>query len=93
VTRLVWDASFKRAMKQIARTNPGLYERIFETLATLEQDPFLPKLRTHKLRGQLEGLWACSVTYDCRVVFSFEPGTQDQPVILLVDVGTHEDVY
>jgi addiction module RelE/StbE family toxin len=93
VTQLAWDAGFKRAMKQIARTNPNLYERIFETLATLEQDPFSPTLRTHKLRGQLEGLWACSVTYACRIVFSFETSAQDQSMILLIDVGTHEDVY
>lgn len=54
----------------------------------------VPELKTHKLHGQLEGLWACWVEYDCRIVFAFEPdpaGGED--VIVLVDIGSHDEVY
>ncbi len=54
-----------------------------------EKDPFCQKLRTHKLRGKLKGLWAFSITYDYRIVFSFLSETD----ALLIDVGTHDEVY
>ena len=91
---LVWDASFRRAFKRCTRNNPQLQQRIFDVLAALAKDPFYPPLKTHKLRGQLEGLWACWVEYDCRIVFAFEPDPDaDQDMIVLVDIGTHDEVY
>jgi mRNA interferase YafQ len=42
----------------------------------------------------LQGLYACSCGYDCRIIFSLEEdlSTEDD-VILLLDVGSHEEVY
>jgi mRNA-degrading endonuclease YafQ of YafQ-DinJ toxin-antitoxin module len=51
--------------------------------------PFDRRLRTHKLSGKLEGLWAFSVSYDCRVIFKFLNGDE----ILLIDIGGHNEVY
>ncbi len=48
-----------------------------------------PRLRTHKLTGKLEGLWAFSIDYDCRVVFKF----LNKDEILLIDLGSHDEVY
>jgi addiction module RelE/StbE family toxin len=62
---LVWDSSFRRAFKRIVRKNSQLETRIFEVLELLVSEPFTPALKAHKLRGQLEGLWACWVEYDC----------------------------
>jgi mRNA-degrading endonuclease YafQ of YafQ-DinJ toxin-antitoxin module len=91
---LVWDTSFRRAFKRKTRRNAPLQERIWEVLAILAKDPFDPELKSHKLRGQLEGLWACWVEYDCRIIFAFEPdpaGGED--AIVLVDIGSHDEVY
>ena len=60
----------------------------------METDIFAPRLGTHKLGGKLSGLQACSCGYDCRIVFSIEPGTEAQTeVIVLLDIGTHDEVY
>ncbi len=92
--KLVWDNSFRRAFKGRTRNDRGLQERIFETLAELVADPFQPKLRTHKLKGRLEGLWACTVEYDCRIIFLFVPDPEGgDDAIVLVDLGTHDEVY
>jgi mRNA interferase YafQ len=94
VRKLVWDASFKRALRRLARQDSTLQERILESLAALIANPFDPVLKTHKLRGQLAGLWACWVEYDCRIIFTFEAdpiGGED--VIVLVDIGSHDEVY
>jgi mRNA-degrading endonuclease YafQ of YafQ-DinJ toxin-antitoxin module len=60
----------------------------------LTDDPFHPALRTHRLKGDLSGAWACSVEYDIRIVFQFisDPKSGEE-VILLIDIGTHEEVY
>jgi len=94
MTKLAWDSSFRRALKRATRNNPGLQERIFEVVSLLAIDAFSPSLKTHKLRGQLEGLWACSVDYDCRIVFAFEPEPETgEEIIILIDIGTHNEVY
>lgn len=92
--KLVWDSSFRRAFKKRIRNNPLLETSILDTIALLIVEPFHPSLKTHKLRGTLEGLWACWVEYDCRVVFFFDPDPDGgEDAIVLVDIGTHNQVY
>lgn len=92
--KLAWSQSFKRAFKKIAKTHPHLPAKIFSVLEKLCQDPFDPKLKSHKLRGRLSGLWACHVEYDCRIVFAFdEMPDQEIELIVLIDIGKHDEVY
>ncbi len=91
---LIWGTSFKRAFKRIVRKNPQLEEKILTVLELLGNDPFTNSLKSHKLRGQLEGLWACSVEYDCRIIYTFEQDSDnEEEIILLVNIGTHDEVY
>ncbi len=53
-------------------------------------DPFAASLKTHRLTGKLGGCWAFSVDNDCRVVFLFIKGYQK---VLLLDIGSHDEVY
>jgi len=91
---LVFSSSFKRAFKNSIKRKPELKPKIEERLRLLAADPYNPILRTHKLKGKLSGAWACSVEYDCRIVFSFETNRETQKSeILLIDLGTHDEVY
>ncbi|MGB3653622.1 MAG: type II toxin-antitoxin system mRNA interferase toxin, RelE/StbE family [Rivularia sp. (in: cyanobacteria)] len=91
---LIWGTSFKRAFKRIVRKNPQLEEKILTVLELLSNDPFTNSLKSHKLRGQLERLWACSVEYDCRIIYTFEQDSDnEEEIILLVNIGTHDEVY
>jgi len=57
-------------------------------------DPFDPSLRTHKLRGELKGVLACTLKYDTRIVFELMPDPDyGDDAILLIDIGSHEEVY
>lgn len=91
---LVWSASFKRAFRRVVRRRPELRARIQRTLEQLAENPFHPKLRSHKLKGELAGAWACTVDYDNRILFEFvfnpESGEEE---ILLLTIGTHDEVY
>lgn len=92
--RLAWDTSFRRAFKRRTRNDPSAQDRIYRVLEKLAEDPFHPTLKTHKLSGQLKGLWACWVEYDCRIIFTFEPNPEAQEATLvLIDLGTHDEVY
>jgi len=53
------------------------------------QDPYHPKLRTHKLTGSLQDLWSFSIEYDLRVIFFF---INDKEIVF-EDIGTHDEVY
>jgi addiction module RelE/StbE family toxin len=87
-------SSFKRAYKILLRKRPDLKPKVIEILRLLCTTPFTPSLQTHKLKGDLAGSWSCTVEYDCRIVFNFiegEKGEDDN--ILLIDIGSHYDVY
>lgn len=85
---LVYAKSFQKAYIKFIRKSPYLKSAIAETLSNLQEDSFSSKLKTHKLSGNLMGVYACSCGYDCRIIFSIETD-----VILLIDIGTHDDVY
>ena len=92
--KIVWDNHFKRAFKKFVKKNPDFQERIINVLDILSEDPFTPSLKSHKLTVTLEGLWACSVAYDCRIFFTFYQDEQSQEsLIVLVDIGSHDEVY
>lgn len=92
--QLVLTPKFKRSFRKFVLRNPNLQKRIEDTLQLMQEDKYLPKLSTHSLKGELFGLKACSCGYDCRIVFSLEiiKETREE-VILLLDVGTHDEVY
>lgn len=91
---LITDKKFKRSFKGLVKKNPQLQDTILAALELLASDPFTPSLKSHKLTGQLDGLWACSVTYDCRIIFAFTENTDTKErEIILIDIGSHDEVY
>jgi mRNA-degrading endonuclease YafQ of YafQ-DinJ toxin-antitoxin module len=78
----------------IPQVNADLWQRIEETLRQMETDIFAPNLGTHKLSGKFYGLQSCSCGYDCRVVFFIEQNMEmNSEVIVLLDIGMHDEVY
>jgi mRNA interferase YafQ len=92
--KLVLTPKFKRSFRKFIRRNSKLQNQVESTLIQMEQDVFAPQLDTHKLSGKLDGLKACSCGYDCRILFTLalDPLT-DQEVIVLLDIGSHDEVY
>ena len=89
---LIKTSAFIRSAKKVIKRDRILAQAIQETLALLTEDAFHPSLKTHKLKGNLSGVWACSVEYDLRIIFEFveHEGVES---ILLEAVGTHDEVY
>ena len=89
---LLRSNAFVRAARKVVRKNPEVVEDIRSALGLLAEDAFHPLLRTHKLKGKLEGSWACSAGYDLRIIFEFVP-YEGSEAILLESIGTHREVY
>jgi addiction module RelE/StbE family toxin len=89
---LLRSSAFVRRARNILKKQPHVSEDLRSALALLALDCFHPRLKTHKLKGELEGSWACSVGYDLRIVFKFVE-YEGSEAILLLTLGTHEEVY
>jgi addiction module RelE/StbE family toxin len=89
---IIRSSAFVRAARRIAKKHPEGAEALRVALEQLAEDAFHPSLKTHKLRGELDGSWACSAGYDLRIVFTFVEN-EGQEAILLQTVGTHDEVY
>ena len=68
---IVWDPGFKKAYQKKIKNDDNLKKRFWKTMKLFSSNPFSKQLRTHKLTGTLQGLWAFSVDYNTRVIFSF----------------------
>jgi mRNA-degrading endonuclease YafQ of YafQ-DinJ toxin-antitoxin module len=89
---LIQSPAFVRAARRFVKRNPPAAEAIRSTLRLLAENAFDPRLRTHKLKGSLADCWTSSAGYDLRIVFEFVRQS-DAEAILLLSVGTHEEVY
>jgi len=91
---LTADKRFKRSFKRLINKNQQLQDKVLSVLELLGNDPFAPSLKSHKLTGQLNGLWSCTVAYDCRILFSFKKDEMTgDDLIVLIDIGSHDEVY
>ncbi|MBF0105873.1 MAG: type II toxin-antitoxin system mRNA interferase toxin, RelE/StbE family [Deltaproteobacteria bacterium] len=90
--KLLKSTSFIRASKKLIKKSPVVAEDLFLCLRQLEEDAFHPSLKTHKLKGVLDGSLAASVGYNLRIIFSLVD-YQGFESILLQTIGTHDEVY
>jgi mRNA interferase YafQ len=91
---LITTPKFDRSLRKFTNRNLELQRKVQKTLEQMEEDVFAANLDTHKLGGNLKGINACSCGYDCRVLFSIKQDPETElEVIILLDVGNHDDVY
>jgi addiction module RelE/StbE family toxin len=91
--RIGWTPKSSRAFKRLVKRNPQLRALVEQTLQQMASDIYQPSLKTHKLMGNLDDVWSCSIDYSYRILFEFaiDPET-DETAILLLNIGSHDDV-
>jgi mRNA-degrading endonuclease YafQ of YafQ-DinJ toxin-antitoxin module len=88
---VAFSSSFKKSLRKRFKADPEFEIKFWNTLSIFIDNPFNTALKTHKLSGKLKHLWSFRIDYENRVVFYF---TSDSPKsAVLVDIGTHEEVY
>lgn len=79
----------KRAIKFLKK-HKDIYPQYEKTIELLEHNPHHPSLRLHKLQGKMSKFSSVSINMKYRVIIDF---IIVDDVIVLVDIGSHDDVY
>jgi mRNA interferase YafQ len=91
---IILTVRFKRSLKKFVRRDPLLRKQVDRTLKLMQEDISAPSLMVHRLKGEYEGLRACSCGYDCRIIFYLERDEKTQTDrIVLINIGNHDEVY
>lgn len=86
--KVSYSTSFTRAFKTLTRKNKLLRHKTQKQLAVFLENPKRHSLRLHKLTGKRFEQWSISIDQDIRLIFQYIPEG-----ILLVDIGSHDEVY
>jgi len=90
VVKLIYTDSYVKRAKKFAVLHPEVIPQYEKTLKLLEVNPYHPSLGLHKLKGKLKELYSVSINIAYRICLDF---IIDDNRIILIDVGSHDDVY
>lgn len=79
----------KQFKKQYKKLPINFQIQFAERLVLLLEDPTLPQLRVHPLKGAFGGYWSMNVNGDIRALYKLEGDT----VIIFALIGTHSELY
>jgi mRNA-degrading endonuclease YafQ of YafQ-DinJ toxin-antitoxin module len=84
----------KNFEKSLLRLPKKIQQKFIEKLEIFLEDSYHPLLKTHSLKGDMNNLYAFSVTGDVRVIFSQYIDNEKEIITLtFIDIGTHNQVY
>ncbi len=88
--RVIYTKSYLRRATKFAKRHPDLLAQYEKALKLLGLNPFHPSLRLHRLSGSLSDLHSIAINISYRITLEFliEDGK-----IILVNVGSHDEVY
>ena len=85
-----YDAAFERKFdKYKNQLTHSEKQRLKKRLEIFKEDIFDKRLKTHKLKGELGGYYAFSVSYSDRIVFKI----LDDEGIYFIEIGSHDVCY
>lgn len=87
---LIISDSYLKKAKKFFKKRPELLPKYAKVLSLLRLDPGNPVLKLHKLNGRLNNCYAVSISLSYRLVIYF---VFVKNSIVLVDIGSHEQVY
>ena len=88
--RLIFTDSYIKRARKVLKKHPQIGSQYRKTLELLELNPHHPSLRLHNLKGNLKGLSSISINMSYRIVLHLMISDED---IILIDMGTHDQVY
>ncbi|RLB64553.1 MAG: plasmid stabilization protein [Deltaproteobacteria bacterium] len=88
--RIIYTKSYLKRVTKFVKRHPDLLAQYEKTLKLLELNPFHPSLRMHRLSGSLSDLHSISINISYRITLEF---LVEDGKIVLVNVGSHDEVY
>jgi mRNA-degrading endonuclease YafQ of YafQ-DinJ toxin-antitoxin module len=88
--QIIYTNSYLKRAAKFAKRHPELLPQYEKTLKLLELNPSHPSLRLHRLGGHLQDLHAVSINISYRITLEF---LVEDGKIILVNIGSHDEVY
>jgi len=88
--KLIYPECYIRRARKFIKRHPEPISQYQKTLELLEINPHHHLLRIHPLKGKLAGLHSISINISSRISLEMEISEWE---IILVNIGTHEEVY
>jgi len=82
--------TFEKVAKKFFKKHKELISKFIKINEQLRKNPFHNSLKTHKLSGNLSEFYACSLTFEYRIVMIIEIKDEE---ITLINIGSHDEVY
>ena len=83
--QIIYTSEFKHLFKKLTKE---VKLEAFKKEEIFRNDPFDPKLKTHKLSGKLKGCWAFSISFKQRIICEFDKNN----TVYFHSIGDH-DIY
>lgn len=87
---LVFTEQYNRRALRFIKRHSELKSQYLKTLQLLELNPSHPSLRLHALKGKLKPLQSVSINMSYRITLELLVTEKE---IILVNIGSHEEVY
>ena len=88
--KIKFSDSYEKRVIKFLKKHKDIYPQYKKTIELLQHNPNHPSLRIHKLRGKMNKFSSISINIKYRIVIDFIIIAN---VIILVDIGSHDDVY
>lgn len=81
--------NFKKSYKKRIASNPQLVKKTEDRITLFKNDQTNPLLKDHQLTGARNAFRAFSITGDIRIIYL----QVSKDHVILLDIGTHNQVY
>ena len=82
--------SYEKKAIKFFKKHTDVYPQYKKTIEIISKNPHHPSLRLHKLQGKPSSFYSVSINMEYRIVLDF---IIQNDVIILIDIGSHNDVY
>jgi mRNA interferase YafQ len=80
----------KRYFKAHKKLSKKQKKQVEKTIEIFKENPFNSQLKNHPLKGTMKNLRAISAANNLRIIYREE---DDHIIVIMIDVGTHSQVY
>ena len=88
--KIDFSKKYEKRAKKFFKKHRNLKEKYIKTIHILESNPYHPSLRLHKLQGKLKEFYLVSIDMEYRIILDFIIIDKE---IILIDIGTHDEIY
>ena len=86
--KIEFSSAYRKVFKKLISKNPDIVFLVFNKLLVLSENIHHPFLKLHKLKGNLKDFHAISIENNIRIILELKEDS-----ILLINIGTHDEVY